>query len=212
MANTWGQSGTTWGQNQWSEQTQIDVPITAPSQLTTALGTVTPFNELGWGSDNWGFENWGESGLDVSLTGVSATTAVGTLSVVYYPGWGTLDWGENGWGSVNAGKETLPAFPITMSLGTLTTLVETPVVITTSLEMTGTVAPLTPFHDSNLTLTNSLLATASLGTLGINAGDDVQIGLTAFEMTGSLGTVVTTDGSVQLEGGPGSIHRGLPRG
>jgi len=98
MANTWGQSGTTWGQNQWGEQTQIDVTLTAPSQLTTALGTVTPFNELGWGSDTWGTENWGESGLVVPLTGVSATTALGTASVVYYPGWGTLDWGENGWG------------------------------------------------------------------------------------------------------------------
>jgi len=80
MANTWGQSGTTWGQNQWSEQTQIDVPITAPTQLSTTLGTVTPFNELGWGSDTWGTENWGESGLTVLINGVAATSAVGAIA------------------------------------------------------------------------------------------------------------------------------------
>jgi hypothetical protein len=25
MANTWGQSGTTWGQNQWGDQADVDV-------------------------------------------------------------------------------------------------------------------------------------------------------------------------------------------
>ena len=80
MANTWGQSGTTWGQNQWSEQTQIDVTLTAPTQLSTTLGTVIPFNELGWGSDTWGTENWGESGLTVLISGVAATSTVGTIT------------------------------------------------------------------------------------------------------------------------------------
>ena len=37
MANTWNQSGTLWGQNQWGQQTQVDVSLTAPSQLTTSL-------------------------------------------------------------------------------------------------------------------------------------------------------------------------------
>jgi hypothetical protein len=66
MANTWGQSGTTWGQNQWGDQADVDVSITAPTQLSTTLGTVIPFNELGWGSDTWGTENWGASGLTSS--------------------------------------------------------------------------------------------------------------------------------------------------
>ena len=86
-SDTWGVLQ--WGQNQWGDQEAVDVTLTGQS-LTTALGDVTPFNELGWGSDTWGFENWGESGLDVSITGVSATTAVGTLSIITKPGWGTL--------------------------------------------------------------------------------------------------------------------------
>ena len=60
MANTWGASGTTWGQNSWGDQGTVTIPLTGQS-LTTALGDVIPFNELGWGSDTWGAENWGES-------------------------------------------------------------------------------------------------------------------------------------------------------
>jgi hypothetical protein len=40
MANTWGQSGTTWGQNQWGDQADVDVSITAPTQLSTAVGSL----------------------------------------------------------------------------------------------------------------------------------------------------------------------------
>ena len=81
MANTWNQANTTWGQNQWGDQADIDVTLTAPAQLSTSIGTVTPFNELGWGSDTWGAENWGESGFTVLLSGLSATSSVGTLSI-----------------------------------------------------------------------------------------------------------------------------------
>ena len=80
MANTWNQANTTWGQNQWGDQADVDVTLTAPSQLSTSLGTVTPFNELGWGSDTWGAENWGESGFTVLLSGLSATSSVGTIT------------------------------------------------------------------------------------------------------------------------------------
>ena len=177
-----------------------------------SMGGIVDLTETTWGALNWGQGSWAAQGnQDVTLSGFQIT---GTLDpdviIVQQPGWGTLEWGENGWGNVNAANETLPTFPVTASLGTL--LAETKQEVTLSgLEMTGTVAPLTPFHDSNLTLTNSLLATASLGTLGINAGDDVQIGLTAFEMTASLGTVVTTDGvtpilsSFQINGRLGNL-------
>jgi len=80
MANTWNQANTTWGQNQWGDQADVDVTLTAPAQLSTSLGTVTPFNEIGWGSDTWGAENWGESGFTVLLSGLSATSSVGTIT------------------------------------------------------------------------------------------------------------------------------------
>jgi hypothetical protein len=160
------------------------------------MGGIIDLTQNTWGAMNWGQGRWAQQGdQDVTLTGfqITGTLNAAEVNVVQFPGWGTLDWGENGWGSVDAGKEVLPAFPMTASLGTLTTETFQSATLT-GFEITGTVAPLVPFFDQNLTLTNSLLTTASLGTLGVNAGDDVQIGLTAFEMTASLGTVVTTDG------------------
>ena len=67
MANTWGESGTTWSQGDWGQQ---NVTTIYPSGLlsTSNLGTVTAFNEVGWGSDAWGIENWGASGLTISVT------------------------------------------------------------------------------------------------------------------------------------------------
>jgi hypothetical protein len=46
MANTWGASGTTWGQNSWGDQETVTISLTGQS-TTTALGTVTPFNDMG---------------------------------------------------------------------------------------------------------------------------------------------------------------------
>jgi len=177
------------------------------------MGGIIDLTQTTWGAMNWGQGRWAQQGdQDVTLTGfeITGTLNAAGVNVVQEPGWGTLDWGENGWGSVNAAQETLPSFPITASLGTLTTETFQSATLT-GFEITGTVAPLVPFFDQNLTLTNSLLTTASLGTLGINAGDDVQIGLTAFEMTASLGTVVTTDGvtpilsSFQINGRLGNL-------
>ena len=77
MANTWGQSGTTWGQNQWSEQTQIDVSITAPSQLTTSLGTASVVFYPGWGTLDWGENGWGSvDSATETLTGLQQQQAL----------------------------------------------------------------------------------------------------------------------------------------
>ena len=79
MANTWNQALTTWGQNQWGEQTQIDVSITGVS-ATSSVGSPTVFNEQGWGRDTWGSENWGQSAFTIIPTGVSAPASVGAIS------------------------------------------------------------------------------------------------------------------------------------
>ena len=44
MANTWNQSGTTWGQNSYGLQTEVPVPITGLS-TTSTVGSVSAFNE-----------------------------------------------------------------------------------------------------------------------------------------------------------------------
>ena len=158
------------------------------------MGGIIDLTQSTWGAMNWGQGAWAQQGDEaVTLTGFQITGTLDTdLGFTIFPGWGTLDWGENGWGSVDAGNETLPSFPITMSLGTLVAETKQEVVLS-GFEITGSLAALDPFFDNNLVLPNSLLATGSLGTLGVNAGDDVQIGLTAFSMTGSIGALAPKD-------------------
>ena len=87
----WGRD--VWGEEPWGESFDPTVILTAPSGLTSSLGTPTVTTEInvGWGQDGWGVENWGQSGLtitvDVESSGV-ATTALPDTS-----------WGAQGWGS-----------------------------------------------------------------------------------------------------------------
>ena len=176
------------------------------------MGGIIDLTQDTWGAMQWGQGAWAAQGDEaVTLTGLQMTGTLDTdLGFTIFPGWGTLDWGENGWGSVDAGNETLPSFPITMSLGTLSVENKTEVTLT-GFEITGSLAALDPFFDNNLVLPNSLLATGSLGTLGVNAGDDVQIGLTAFSMTGSIGALAPIDNinpvldSFQITGRVGNL-------
>ena len=176
------------------------------------MGGIIDLTQATWGAMQWGQGAWAAQGDEaVTLTGLQMTGTLDTdLGFTIFPGWGTLDWGENGWGSVDAGNETLPSFPITMSLGTLSVENKTEVTLT-GFEITGSLAALDPFFDNNLVLPNSLLATGSLGTLGINAGDDVQIGLSAFTMFGSIGALAPQDNinpllsSFQITGRVGNL-------
>jgi hypothetical protein len=58
MANTWNQSGTTWGQNAYGEQADVDLTLTGLS-TTSSTGSISIdiIPNVGWGSDTWGFEN-----------------------------------------------------------------------------------------------------------------------------------------------------------
>ncbi len=149
-----------------------------------------------WGALNWGQGEWAEQGdSTVSLTGFNLTTALNpVVTVTVTPGWGTENWGENGWGDVTGGTETLPTFTtLSMGLGSLTTGVETPVVITDSFNLTGAVGTIDPKFDFNLTLTDTLLASLARGTLDVNDGSDQDVGLESFSLSTSVGAIAPSD-------------------
>mgnify|MGYP003656842920 CR=1 FL=1 len=149
-----------------------------------------------WGALNWGQGEWAEQGdSTVSLTGFNLTTALNPgVTVTVTPGWGTENWGENGWGDVTGGTETLPTFTtLSMGLGSLTTGVETPVVITDSFNLTGAVGTIDPKFDFNLTLTDTLLASLARGTLDVNDGSDQDVGLESFSLSTSVGAIAPSD-------------------
>ena len=98
MANTWGESGTTWGQGDYGQQNVTTVSISGFS-ITASLDEALSFNEQGWGRDTWGSENWGESALTLSVSGFEITASQGTLDyAAAMDGWGRDGYGEGSWG------------------------------------------------------------------------------------------------------------------
>lgn len=66
--------------------------ILTGQQLNVGVGTVTAFNEQGWGRDDWGTEVWGAQGIwaSVSLTGFDLGITSGVQET-----WGQDEWGAN---------------------------------------------------------------------------------------------------------------------
>ena len=80
MSNTWGANS--WGHNQWGDQDSVDILLTAPSGLTSAVGDIEAFNEEGWGRQEWGNSGWGVQ-YAVELSGLGATSSIGSVTTVY---------------------------------------------------------------------------------------------------------------------------------
>jgi hypothetical protein len=185
--------------NRW-----VEITITAPSVTDfffacwvhgISMGGIIDLTQTTWGAMNWSQGAWNQQGDEaVSLTGLQITGSLNAagVDVEQFPGWGTLEWGENSWGDVTGTAETLPSFLATGSVGSLTAETFQNVSLT-GLQITGAVGDIVPKFDFELILTNSLLATATLGQLGVNAGDDVQVGLVSLLATGSVGAIAPSD-------------------
>jgi hypothetical protein len=205
--------------NRW-----IEITITAPSVTDfffacwvhgISMGGIIDLTQTTWGAMNWGQGAWNQQGDEaVSLTGLQMTGSLNAagVDVEQFPGWGTLEWGENSWGDVTGTAETLPSFLATASLGSLSTDVRTDVALT-GLEITGALGTPALKFDFELILTDSLLATATLGQLGINAGDDVQVGLASLLATGSVGAIDPADvvglTGLEITGRVGNLQEGI---
>ena len=202
----------------------VEITITAPSVIDfffacwvhgISMGGIIDISQTTWGAMAWGQGAWNQQGDEqTTLTGLQMTGSLNAagVNVEQFPGWGTLAWGENSWGNVEGTAETLPSFLATASLGSLSTDVRTDVVLT-GLQMTGALGTPALKFDFELTLTDSLLATATLGQLGINAGDDVQVGLASLLATGSVGAIDPADvvglTGLEITGRVGNLQEGI---
>jgi len=76
-------------------------------QLNVGVGTVTAFNEQGWGRDDWGTEVWGAQGIwtSVSLTGFDLGVSSGEQEA-----WGELTWGTYEWGGISVTDVDIKTF------------------------------------------------------------------------------------------------------
>jgi len=119
MANSWGESGTTWSQGDWGQQNVTTVVISSGLSITGTLGDAQSYPEEGWGRSTWGSDDWGDFSLTVFPTGFSITGSVGELAAFPNTGWGRDFWGEEPWGDSYDPVISLSGFSITGSLGEL---------------------------------------------------------------------------------------------
>ena len=144
--------------------------------ITATLGDLAyAAADDGWGRDAWGDNNWGENASGVTLTGLEMPAGQGA------EGWGRSTWGNDAWG-----EESVVNIEIGEPL--------------TGLEITGSLGTPQLNYDFKLTLTESLLATGSLGSISINDGADHTQGLGGIAATMSLGTPTVVDQVVGLTG------------
>jgi len=187
MANTWNESGTTWGTNRWgttnaitqgwgrsdygqepwSESFNPTIELSSAGELTTSVGSVSAFPEQGWGGDTWGFENWGENAttvfVDVASSGV-ATTSVGSISPTQMVVGPT---GQSATSSVGtpgllfgSGSLSLSGVSATTSVGSVITEIIVP--LTAPSNLTSSVGAITPADVVGLT---GVSATTSVGSI-----------------------------------------------
>ena len=165
MANTWNQAGTTWGQNAWGKQADVNLTLTTSFSITASLGDLAYAGATdGWGRDSWGDNAWGENAITAELTGLEMTGRFGP------DGWGSAPWNEQiSWG----GDFTLQTTQLSIAA-------------LTGIEATASLGTPQIDYDFKVTLTDSLLGTLSLGTTTVT---DMAIGVSGYSITGSLGTV-----------------------
>jgi hypothetical protein len=170
----------------------IGVPITAPSTLTSSVGSISEdVYNVGWGRDDWGHEPWGDSDEPViTLTGLGATASVGDLSAFNEQGWGRDPWGYENWG-----ESAMTVVVDVSSSGVGTTAVGSISPTEMAIGLTGqdaTSSVGTPgllFGSGDLSL-SGVSATTSVGSIS-----DIEIGvpLTGIGATASVGAITPAD-------------------
>ena len=238
MASVWGgdSPSVAWGYNSWQSNT-VAISLTAPSGLTSSIGTVEAHNMEGWGRQEWGNSGWGVD-YSVSLTGQQASTSLGTpTTILTVPlsapsnltssiGSPTLDitsiaaltgvsatanvgdfdnagtmvgWGRNGWGEEPYGdswnKLIQPTgLSATSSVGTIT---PADVVGVTGIEATSAIGSPTLDITSVEVLTAPSSLTASVGSI---TPTEMVVGLTGQSATSSVGGIILDAIEIGLTG------------
>ena len=206
MANSWGESGTTWGQGNWGEQNNFTVSGLSGLSITSGLGTPAAYAEQGWGRATWGSEIWGDSYDPViSVSGFALTTALGTFPYAQSEdGWCRDEWGYGNWGQNTTTVVLTDSFEISRTQGpagwgeapwneqigwggTLTfTTTQLSIAAPTGLEITSTLGTPTLVYDYIFGISGLTAIGTGLGTPAINNGADHSQGLASFNITSTL--------------------------
>ena len=117
MANSWNESGTTWGQGNYGQQNNFTTVVSGIS-LSANIGSLIASSEQGWGNSTWGTAPYGDSFSPVvSIDGFSITSELGELPYAQSEeGWGRDEWGIGNWGQ-NTTTVAIDGLSMSVSLG-----------------------------------------------------------------------------------------------
>ena len=188
MANTWNQSGTTWGQNTYGTQTENIITLTGVQSTASVGTTLEVFNVQGWGRQRWGEASYGTDALNLSLvaSGLQAQTELGTFdNAGTLVGWGRNGWGEEPWGDSFNALVQPSGVSATSSVGSLAPGIENFISIT-GVQATSAVGSLT------LVLTSVIIPTGLRIESNVGDFDPTQetVGLTGLGMTSTVGGII----------------------
>ena len=212
MANSWNESGTTWGQGNYGQQNNFTTVVSGIS-LSANIGSLIASSEQGWGNSTWGTAPYGDSFSPVvSIDGFSITSELGELPYAQSEeGWGRDEWGTGNWGQ-NTTTVLIDGLSMSASLGPDGWGINSfgngqwgdpfafnpaSIIVPTGQTLAADVGDLTI---SRLDMIFSISAPGTigtgLGTLNINNGSDHTQGLASLTAAAAVGSVTAAPNTI----------------
>ena len=212
MANSWNESGTTWGQGNYGQQNNFTTVVSGIS-LSANIGSLIASSEQGWGNSTWGTAPYGDSFSPVvSIDGFSITSELGELPYAQSEeGWGRDEWGIGNWGQ-NTTTVAIDGLSMSVSLGPegwginsfgdgqwggeFTFNVASIIVPTGQTASVALGSATIGRLDMIFSISSPGTIGAGIGTLGINNGSDHTQGLASFAVPAAVGSVTATPNTI----------------
>jgi len=190
----WGRDA--WGDNEWGTNIHT-VPLTTSLEMTA-----------GFGPDGWGISKWSEevfwggtlslttTQLSIAaLTGIEMTGSVGTptfaFDMINFAFSGPSQIGAGlGVPNINDGADHTQGVGSLLATGSVGSLGHEMIYEISGLEATATLGSLTITQAVLVPITASLLATGYVGSTTV---DDMAVGLSGLQATGSVGAITPAD-------------------
>ena len=212
MANSWNESGTTWGQGNYGQQNNFTTVVSGIS-LSANIGSLIASSEQGWGNSTWGTAPYGDSFSPVvSIDGLSITSELGELPYAQSEeGWGRDEWSIGNWGQ-NTTTVSIEGLSMSAHLGPEGwginsfgdgqwggefTFKPESIIVPTGQTVSADLGDLTI---SRLDMIFSISAPGTigvgLGTPNINNGADHQQGLASLTAAAAIGSVTAIPNTI----------------
>ena len=162
-----------WGENGWGSVESATEPLTAPSQLTSSVGAISPADVMG-------------------LTGVSSTSNVGSFTFVISPTiilTGQVGTSSEGQLSLNNGADHTQGLATLVATSAVGSIAPADVMGLTGQQATSGVGSITT-NTEDLINISGVQATSAVGSI---VPDGMALGITGVQATSAVGAISPSD-------------------